>query len=169
MSMVADLTKHLFSLGPEAIEEIAAILQVTVAPSATTQSAAQSMFFVAYENADAIEASLFSRGVARTDPSGGGVALVFPAAQRPPSGPAPVTRTAFPDGAVLRATQAAIPPHGSPVLVPCVHEITVVRIATKAWALLPDLPPFPLSARQAPVPPAGWSYISVPSVATFAM
>ena len=25
MSMVADLTKHLFSLGPEAIEEIAAI------------------------------------------------------------------------------------------------------------------------------------------------
>ena len=39
--MVADLTKHLFTLGPEAIEEIAAILQVTVAPSTTTQSTAQ--------------------------------------------------------------------------------------------------------------------------------
>ena len=43
MSMVADLTKHLFTLGPEAIEEIAAILQVTVAPSTTTQSTARYM------------------------------------------------------------------------------------------------------------------------------
>ena len=42
--MVADLTKHLFSLGPEAIEEIAAILQVTVVPSTTTQSTAQSTY-----------------------------------------------------------------------------------------------------------------------------
>ena len=30
MSMAADLTKYLFTLGPEAIEEIEAILQVTV-------------------------------------------------------------------------------------------------------------------------------------------
>ena len=44
--MVADLTKHLFSLGPEAIEEIAAMLQVTVAPSTTTQSTAQSTFLL---------------------------------------------------------------------------------------------------------------------------
>ena len=68
--MVADLTKHLFTLGPEAIEEIAAILQVTVAPSTTTQSTAQSKFLKAYENADAITKSLFNRGIARTDPSG---------------------------------------------------------------------------------------------------
>jgi len=53
MSMVADLTKHLFSLGPEAIEEIAAILQVTIAPSTTTQSTAQYTFLTAYENAGA--------------------------------------------------------------------------------------------------------------------
>ena len=38
MSEVADLTKHLLSLGPDAIAEIAAIFQVTVAPSTTTQS-----------------------------------------------------------------------------------------------------------------------------------
>ena len=38
MSDVADLTKHLLSLGPDAIAEIAAIFQVTVAPSTTTQS-----------------------------------------------------------------------------------------------------------------------------------
>jgi len=96
MSMVADLTKHLFSLGPEAIEEIAAILQVTVAPSTTTQSTAQNTYLTAYENADAIKKSLFTRGIARTDPSGGGIALIFPAAQRPPSGPTPATRTTFP-------------------------------------------------------------------------
>ena len=80
MSVVADLTKHLFSLGPEAIEEIAAALQVTVAPTTTTQPTAQSTFFTFYENADAIKASLFDRGIARTDLCGGGVALVFPAA-----------------------------------------------------------------------------------------
>ena len=84
MTMVADLTKHLFSLGHEAIEEIADILQVTVAPSTTTQSTAQSTFITAYENADAIKKSLFTRGIARTDPSGGGIALIFPAAQRLP-------------------------------------------------------------------------------------
>ena len=74
--MVADLTKHLFSLGPEAIEEITYILQVTVAPSTTTQSTAQSTFLTAYENAVAIKKSLFTRGIARTDPSGGGIALI---------------------------------------------------------------------------------------------
>ena len=64
MSMVADLTKHLFSLGPEAIEEIAAILQVTVAPSTTTKSTTQSKFLTAYKYADAIKKSLFTRGIA---------------------------------------------------------------------------------------------------------
>jgi len=147
MSMVADLTKHLFTLGPEAIEEIAAILQVTVAPSTTTQSTAQSKFLTAYENADAITKSLFNRGIARTDPSGGGIALIFPAAQRPPSGPTPATRTTFQPG-------ADVSPHGSLVLAPCIHEHTVVGLATKARALLPDLPPFPSSARQASVPTA---------------
>ena len=77
MSMVADLTKHLFLLGPEAIGEIAAILQVTVAPSTTMQSTAQSTFLKSYENADTIKKSLFTRGIARTDPSGGGVALIL--------------------------------------------------------------------------------------------
>ena len=86
MSMVADLTKHFFSLDPEAIEEIAAALQVAVVPSTTTQSTAQYAFLKAYENAGAIKKSLFIRGIARTDPSGGGVALIFLAAQRPPSG-----------------------------------------------------------------------------------
>ena len=81
-SEVADLNKHLLSLGPDAIEEIAAILQVTVAPSTTTQSPAHASFFTACKNAEAIEASLLARGIARTDPSGGGVALVFPAAPR---------------------------------------------------------------------------------------
>jgi len=55
MPMVADLTKHLFSLVPEAIEEIAATLQATVSPSRTTQSTAQSTLLTAYENADAIK------------------------------------------------------------------------------------------------------------------
>ena len=81
-SEVADLNKHLLSVGPDDIQEIAAILQVTVAPSTTTQSPAHASFFTACKNAEAIEASLFARGIARTDPSGGGVALVFPAAPR---------------------------------------------------------------------------------------
>ena len=72
MSTVADLTKHLLTLGPEAIEEIAAILQVAVAPPTTPQSTAQSSFLTAYENADAITKLLFNRGIARTDPSGKG-------------------------------------------------------------------------------------------------
>ena len=62
MSEVADLTKHLLLLGPDAIEEIAAILQVTVAPSTTTQSPAHATFLTACKNAEAIEASLFARG-----------------------------------------------------------------------------------------------------------
>ena len=62
-----------------------------------------------------------------------------------------MTRTAFPPGAVLGTTRAAVPPHKSPALAPSVHEHTVVGIATKARALLPDLPPFPSSARPAPV------------------
>ena len=119
------MTKHLISLGPEAFEEFTAILTSKVAPSATTQPTAQSTFFRADKNAEAIKASLFARGVARTDPSGGGVAFTTPAAPRPSSGPTPVTRTAIPPGAVRGATQAAVHPHGSPVLAPCVHEHTV--------------------------------------------
>ena len=76
MSEVTDLTKHLLSLGPDPIAEIAAIYQVTAAPSTTTQSPAHATFFKACKNAEAIEASLFARGIARTDPSGGAVALV---------------------------------------------------------------------------------------------
>ena len=121
-------------------------------------------FFTACKNAEAIEASLFARGIARTDPSGGGVALVFPAAPRPPSDPTRVARSAFPSSAVLGATQApsdptcvtrtafpprdilgatraSVPPNVSPALAPCVHKRTVFRLATQARALLPDLPP----------------------------
>jgi len=76
-----------FSLGPDAIEKIVATLQVTALPSTTTQSTAHAMFFTACENAEATKAPLFARGIARTDPSGGGVALVFHAAPRPPSDP----------------------------------------------------------------------------------
>ena len=111
MSEVTDLTKHLLSLGPDAIAEIAAIFQVTVAPSTTTQSPTHATFFTACKNAEAIEASLFARGIARTDPSGGGVALVFLAALRPPSDPTRVTRTAFPPSAILGATRASVPPN----------------------------------------------------------
>ena len=132
---------------PRGPHEIVAILQITVASSTTTQSTAQNTLITAYEKASAIKKSLFNRGIARTDPSGGGVALILPAAQRPPPGPAPATRTTFPPG-------ADISPLRSPVQALCIHEHTLVGLATKARALLPDLPPFPSSARQASLPPA---------------
>jgi len=167
--VVENLTKHILSLDSEAIEDIAAILQVTVA--STTQSS-----LTDYENAEVIKASLFARGIAYMDPSGGGVALIFSAAPRSLSGPTPLTRDAYLPGAALGATHAAttyrtsiraaslpgadegtmhaVPTHGCLALAPCVHEHTVGGLASKARALLPELPPFLTSESQAPVPPA---------------
>jgi len=61
-------------------------------------------------------------------------------ATQAPSNPTRVARTAFPPSAVLGDTRAAVPPHASPALVPCVHGHTVLGFATKARALLPGLP-----------------------------
>ena len=53
LSFVADLSKHIFSLDNEAMEELEAILHVTVAPSITTQPT----HLHAYETAKAIKSS----------------------------------------------------------------------------------------------------------------
>ena len=71
-SFVADLSKHIFSLDNEAMEELAAILHVTAAPSITTQPT----HLHAYETAEAAKSSLLTRGIARL-PIGGGVGLIF--------------------------------------------------------------------------------------------
>jgi len=72
-SFISDLSKHIFSLDTEAMEELAAILQATVAPSNATQST----FLHVYETAEAIKSSLLTRGIARTA-IGGGIALILP-------------------------------------------------------------------------------------------
>ena len=60
------------------MEELAAILHVTVAPSISTQHAN----LHAYETAEAIKSSLLDRGIARSA-IGGGVALIFPTEPSP--------------------------------------------------------------------------------------
>lgn len=158
MPVVADLFKHLLSLGTKDIEDIAAILQVT-----TLQSTTQSTLLTAYENIEAITASLLARGIAHRDPGGGGVALVFSTAPRPSSEPTPLahaaslpgaTRAASLPGAAPSATHdatmypnstwAASLPYGSPALVlkPCAYPHIVLGLATKARTkLMPELPP----------------------------
>jgi len=54
------------------MEELAAILHVTAAPSITTQPT----HLHAYETAEAAKSSLLTRGIARL-PIGGGVGLIF--------------------------------------------------------------------------------------------
>ena len=49
--------RDLFSLGPRAVEDLAAILQVSVVHSPTSQSTPQSMFLEVYENAEATKAT----------------------------------------------------------------------------------------------------------------
>jgi len=64
----ADLSKRIISFGNKAIEEIAEILLIMVAPSIITQST----FLHANELAKALKSSLLARGVAHKAIGGGG-------------------------------------------------------------------------------------------------
>jgi len=59
---VADLSKHVFSLDNEAMEELAFFLQVKAAPSITTQST----HLHYYEAAKTIKSSLLARDIAHS-------------------------------------------------------------------------------------------------------
>ena len=74
------------------MEELAAILPVTVATSITTKPT----HLHAYETAEAIKSSLLDRGIARSA-IGGGVALIFPTEPSTSLGGPPLSNAAHDD------------------------------------------------------------------------
>lgn len=133
--VVADLSKHLFSLGNDAIEALAALLGVTVAPS--------NAFLQAYENVEAIKAYLFTNGYAQNVIIGGGVALVLPTARQTSGDTSPLPRNASLLGDAFVTTRVASSHSCSPdsYLARFVNAYAVAGIVTSARALLPTLPP----------------------------
>ena len=107
-SFVADLSKHIFSLDNAAMDELAAILHVTVAPSITTQPAR----LHAYETAEAIQSSLLNRGIARSA-IGGGVALIFPTEPSPSLGGPPFSAAAHDATVPISGSATSVPTFGA--------------------------------------------------------
>jgi len=107
-SFVADLSKHIFSLDNEAMEKLAAILHVMVAPSITTQFT----HLHAYETAEAIKSSLLARGIARSA-IGGGAALIFPTESSPSLGGPPFSDAAHDATVPISGSATSMPTLGA--------------------------------------------------------
>jgi hypothetical protein len=133
-SFVADLSKHILSLDNAAMEELAAILHVTVAPSITTQPT----HLHAYETAEAINSSLLDRGIARSA-IGGGVALIFPTEPSPSLGGPPLSNAAHDDTLPISGSASSMPTLGAQsgfLLRQCNHPSAILGPAAKLQNLI---------------------------------